>query len=239
MSTNQRDQTIFNGLIKQAASAPSSKTDQQRLVIDLTTAHDWEEIPYLRTADFMIVESNTGTCKVRFNEPNGPEFDLSVYHSFVKSSQLPIERVYLYNAAQAGKAVTLALGGDSSLQATTNPTVAAITGAISIADTAGTTINPTEMATTPVQYTKTLAVADTEYDQALPAGTKKFLIQCRDDTSVIRYAVVTGKVAAPTDPYGTVKANKAYNEDQIKAAAVTLYLASATAGAVVEITAWS
>jgi len=114
-----------------------------------------------------------------------------------------------------------------------------LSGNMYLKDTAGVTINPAEMATTPVQYITTLAVANTEYSQALPAGTKKFTVQCRDSTSVIRWATVTGKVATPTDPYGTLKADRGMSEDALKLAAITLFLASATAGAVVEITAWS
>jgi len=239
MSALTRDQEIQAGLIKVSAGRPSTKVDQQRFEVSLAVARDWEEITGVRAADFMIVESLTGTAKIRFNEINGPEYDLTLYHSFSKSAQQPIERIYLYNAAQATKTLKFSLGGDSAFQATTNPTVASITGAINIADSGGSTINPAEMATTPVLYAKTLTVADTEYSQALPAGTKKFLFHCRDLTSVIRYAFVTGKVATPTDPYGTLQPGVAYNEDFIKLAATTLYLASSSAGAVVEITAWS
>jgi len=239
MSLVKRDQEIFAGLTRITANQPSQKVDQQRFEISLTTARDYEEIQGVRDADFMLIESLNGTAKIRINEVKGPEYDLTVYHSFVKSSIVPIQRLFLYNAAQSGKILKLTLGGDASFQATTNPTVAAITGAINIADTAGTTINPTEMATTPAQYAVTLTNANTEYSQALPAGTKKFNVKCRDTTSIVRLAFVTGKVAAPTDPYATLQANQPYNEDQVKLAAQTIYLASPVAGAIVEIMAWT
>ena len=238
MSQTQRDQAIFHGLIKQAATTPSMKTDQQRFEIDLTTAHSWEEIPNLHAADFMIVESIDGTAKVHFNEPNGPEYDLTIYRSFVKSAAQPIERVYLYNVAQAGKTLKITLGGDASFSAGANPIVT-LSGNVGVKDTASTQINPSEMASTPILYTKTCASANTEYSQALPAGTKKFMVKCRDTTSIIRLAFVTGKVATPTDPYLTIQAGASYWEDFVKLAAVTLYVASPTAGAIVEIVDWS
>jgi hypothetical protein len=239
MSLDKRDQEIYAGLVKVTATQPRQKLDQQRFEISLTTARDYEEIQGLREADFMLVESLNGTAKVRLNEVNGPEYDLTVYHSFVKSSMMMIQRVFLYNAAQAGKILKLALGGDASFQATTNPTVAAITGAVSIADTSGSAINPTEMATIPTIYNKTCTVADTEYSQALPAGTKKFVCKFRNAAHAGRIAFVTGKVATPTEPYWSIWANGTYNEDQIKGAAITIYVASGTAGAVLEIVAWS
>jgi hypothetical protein len=187
----------------------------------------------------MLVESLDGTAKVKINERGGPEYDLAVYHSFVKSSMVPIQRVFLYNAAQAGKTLKLALGGDASFQATTNPTVAAIVGAVSIADTSGSAIDPASHAGTPVIYNKTCTVADTEYSQALPAKTKKFLVKFRDSSHSGRLAYVTGKVATPVEPYVTLWAGAPYNEDLIEPATLTLYVASPTAGAVAEITAWS
>lgn len=237
MSLVKRDQEIYLGLTRVTASQPSQKVDQQRFEIDLTTARDYEEISGVRDADFMLVESLNGTAKVRINEVKGPEYDLTVYHSFVKSSSVPIQRIFLYNAAQAGKTLKLSLGGDASFQATTNPTVAAIEGAINIANAAGDTVNPFSHASTPAIYNVTLTNANTEYSQALTLA-KKILVHCRDATSIIRLAFVTGKVAAPTEPYLTIPATIAYNDDGILFTG-TIYVASATAGAVVEILAWT
>lgn len=92
-------------------------------------------------------------------------------------------------------------------------------------------------ATSPNTYNVTLTVADTEYSQALPANTKRFSVQARTAVDV-RHAFVTGKVAAPTAPYNTLKANGSYYEDKVQTNA-TIYLASSTAGTVVEIIAWT
>ncbi len=93
-------------------------------------------------------------------------------------------------------------------------------------------------ATTPVIYNKTMTLADTEYSQALPANTKKYTIQTRDGTA-FRMAFVTGKVAAPTEPYFSIGADGFHHEDLIEPASLTLYFACDEAAKVAEILAWS
>jgi len=105
-------------------------------------------------------------------------------------------------------------------------------------DVAGNQVNPASMAGTPAIYNVTMTNANTEYNQALPANCKKFLIHTRDGTS-FRLAFVTGKVATPTEPYFTIPASVPYWEDLIQPGSATLYFACAVAGKVVEIIAWS
>lgn len=93
-------------------------------------------------------------------------------------------------------------------------------------------------ASTPTLYNVTLTLADTEYSQALPANCKVLGFQCRTSFNV-RLAFVTGKVAAPTAPYLTLKADSTYFMDTCDLASGTLYLASSEAGVVVEIEAWA
>lgn len=89
----------------------------------------------------------------------------------------------------------------------------------------------------PITYNVTLTNADTEYSQPLPPGTQKFTVQAR--TSVdIRHAWVTGKVAGPTAPYNTLKSSFNWWEDCLFLEDKSLYLASSTAGTVVEIQVW-
>jgi len=92
-------------------------------------------------------------------------------------------------------------------------------------------------ATTPVVYNVTMTNANAEYSQALPANTKKFLIHTQDETA-FRFAFVTGKVATPTAPWLTVLAGSRYFEDMVLTSA-TLYFASASAGKIIEVVAWS
>ena len=92
---------------------------------------------------------------------------------------------------------------------------------------------------TPTIYNVTLTSADTEYSQAMPTNCRRFEWQCRTENTT-RYAFVTGKVATPTAPYMTLKAGDYEDSGPINQAASpsTLYLASSTAGVVVEIVAW-
>ena len=81
--------------------------------------------------------------------------------------------------------------------------------------------------------------ADTEYLHMLPKGCKKFLLHCRDGTA-FRLAFKRGKVATPTQPYFTMKANTSYSEDNLDVEEDTwLYLACGTASKVIEIVQWS
>ena len=86
----------------------------------------------------------------------------------------------------------------------------------------------------PTIYNKTLTLANTEYSQVLPDHTKKLTFQCRTAFD-IRFAFVTGKVATPTAPYMTIKANGAYDEKDLDLVGKTLYLACGNAAKVVEI----
>ena len=97
-----------------------------------------------------------------------------------------------------------------------------------------------DVTSTPTIYNVTLTSADTEYSQALPANCRFFEFQCRTAFAV-RYAYATGKVATPTAPYMTLKSGGSYYSPTIYqgSSPSTLFLASAQAGVVVEITAWT
>ena len=101
------------------------------------------------------------------------------------------------------------------------------------------TENDAEVATTPALYNITMTDLDTQYSQALPAGTKKFEIRCQDPGFATRFAYVTGKVATPTAPYKILLAGEVKSIDNVNLAAQTLYFACSTAGKVFEIEAWT
>lgn len=86
----------------------------------------------------------------------------------------------------------------------------------------------------------TLTSADTEYSQVLSTNCRRFEFQCRTEV-MTRFAFVTGKVAASTAPFMTLKAGDWYDSGPINqgASPSTLYLASSTAGVVIEILAWT
>lgn len=89
----------------------------------------------------------------------------------------------------------------------------------------------------PNVYNVTLTVADKEYSQLLPSSTREFRFRCRTLYDV-RFAFVTGKVAAPTAPYLTLPAGRDYSGDQSDITGKKLYLASSQAGVVVELEIW-
>ena len=95
-----------------------------------------------------------------------------------------------------------------------------------------------DRATTPNEYNVTLTNADTEYSQALPAGTKALEFWARESVD-IRFAFTSGKVATPTAPYFTLKSGTTYYKENLNLSGKTLYLASSTAGTNVEIIAWT
>lgn len=95
--------------------------------------------------------------------------------------------------------------------------------------------------TAPTIYNLTLTLADTEYSQQLPGNCKQYDVQCRT-AAAVRFAYETGKVATPTAPYATLKAGGTFTSDFVPQAnaqdGITIYFASSTAGAVVEIIAY-
>ena len=92
----------------------------------------------------------------------------------------------------------------------------------------------------PEIFNVTMTLADTEYSQELPDKCLTFIVHTRDETA-FRLAFDTGYVATPTAPYFTVPVNSRYVEPQVmnERPPLTIYFASASAGKVIEILAWS
>lgn len=85
----------------------------------------------------------------------------------------------------------------------------------------------------------TLTNANTEYSYTFPTGTNQLSYQARTAVDV-RVCEVTGKVATPTAPYSTLKAGQVAVEAEIDlTSSLTLYFASSTAGAIMEIVYWT
>lgn len=92
--------------------------------------------------------------------------------------------------------------------------------------------------TTPVIHNIAMTLADTEYEQELPAGTKQFEFRCRGAFD-IRYAYETGRVATPTAPYRTLSSGITEYQENLNLPDTTLYVACGTAGQVVELEVWA
>lgn len=95
--------------------------------------------------------------------------------------------------------------------------------------------NAHQAACVPRIFNVTLTSANTEYPQALPTNTRKFTIVPRTSTHVIKYAFNEGESGTL---YMSIGAAGAWN-DNIGIGNLTIYMQSTTAGAVVEIEAWS
>lgn len=86
-----------------------------------------------------------------------------------------------------------------------------------------------------------LTDANTEYSAELPDGTLGFVVQSRNDAADVRIAFQANRVAnASTGTYFTVKGDLSpYREENILSGLPrSIFLASGTAGAVVEILYW-
>lgn len=89
----------------------------------------------------------------------------------------------------------------------------------------------------PYVINTTLTSANTEYGIVLPLNTAFVTLQSRDGTE-LRHAWETGKVAASTAPFATIRASGAFSSPQkivVPADFRTLYLATAGTNVVVEI----
>lgn len=85
----------------------------------------------------------------------------------------------------------------------------------------------------PTVQTLLLVSADTEYSAVLPAGTKYFSFQNRDD-GLLKYRSTSG------GPYWTVFPGQPHPIYNIKGTAtITLYLESPKSGQTVEILSWA
>lgn len=88
---------------------------------------------------------------------------------------------------------------------------------------------------TPIIYNLTLTLADTEYSQALPAGTTKVMYQCRTG-----YAVKVAYTATESGTtYWTIKPDHFLWDDHISATRQTIYVQSEQAGTILEIFCWT
>lgn len=97
---------------------------------------------------------------------------------------------------------------------------------------------PAAEQTTPTLYNIDITLAGTEYSQALPSNTRAIQWKCRQSSDV-RYAFETGKVATPTAPYSTLNADETYCKENVLLTGVTLFVASADTSLVVELDVWT
>lgn len=88
---------------------------------------------------------------------------------------------------------------------------------------------------TPTIINKVLTEANTEYAISLPSGCRKFGMKARNMDNIVKLAFTEGKSGSE---YITLDSGS-YSEDGVLALNTILYVQSPTAGAVVELIAWS
>lgn len=89
--------------------------------------------------------------------------------------------------------------------------------------------------TTPVIYNSSVVLANTEYSQALPAGTKSFMIKVRDFGVTMNLSFVSGQ--SGTNYIQLVGTNFVMEDTNLTG--VTLYFQCDTAAVTAEILAWT
>lgn len=84
----------------------------------------------------------------------------------------------------------------------------------------------------------TITTLDTQYSQALQVGCRRLRIRCRT-AAAIRIAFVTGKVAASTAPFLTIKSGEVWDSgDGFNGYGQTLYVGAGAGSLVAEIEEW-
>ncbi|MBW7956539.1 MAG: hypothetical protein H3C68_01485 [Deltaproteobacteria bacterium] len=193
-------------------------------VIDLSTARNNEVLTIEGTYLFVFDATDFGSnLSVRFNEVYMDALTLTKS----RGVRLPFYRVYLTNAAQPGKTLTLIYGvSDTPIEAIAQVEVV-FSGAVEITEAV------VEVATAPAIYNVDCPLAGTEYSQALPGGTKKFSIKARGGDLQVCFSNGQSGVT-----YVLLTDGQALFEDNVNLTGKTLYFQSSQAGTDAEIIAW-
>jgi hypothetical protein len=101
--------------------------------------------------------------------------------------------------------------------------------------------SPVVATNVPTLFNVTMTTANSEYNQALPANTKKVLmsVQAGNSSFNYRYAFVSGKAAPPISPFKQYNGDIEYGIDNINIASGTIYFACSLAGQVMQIECWT
>ena len=93
---------------------------------------------------------------------------------------------------------------------------------------------------TPLIYNVSMVAANTEYSQALPANTKKYMVHLRDEAYVFDLAFAIGLVRPGTGVCIRVPVGCRYESPEVLiGTAPTVYFSCQTAAQVAEIEVWT
>lgn len=96
-----------------------------------------------------------------------------------------------------------------------------------------------ENPTTPHIFNVPMTLANTEYNQLLPSGTKKISASIQTNDAAFRLAYRTGLVATPTAPFLTIPTAGEYTEKTIYLSVQSLFFACSGPGKIMQIMAWT
>lgn len=91
---------------------------------------------------------------------------------------------------------------------------------------------------TPMIFNINAVLANTEYSQILPLGTRTFSLFIQENDTIYRIAFETGRVATPTRPFIQIPAGGAYSQTDINTDA-TIFFATTAANRWLQIIAWT
>lgn len=190
--------------------------------LDLTTARSEEE--FTVAGNYIIILDATdlnANIQLRFNEMEADQITLKKRQGL----KVPFYRMFITNAAQAGKTVTIAYGiNDTPLEIVDQSAVIDIN---SIAQ-AVTVYN----GSIPAIYNVSCAVAGTEYSQAFGGYRQKFTVKARGGPLKVCFTATESGTK-----YIYLADGESWSEDNIKSS-LTLYFQSPTAGTIAEVLTW-
>ncbi|MBI5970576.1 MAG: hypothetical protein HY884_05425 [Deltaproteobacteria bacterium] len=190
------------------------------ITLDLSTARS-DYAQSIAGNYFIVLEATdiNANVQVRFNESYCDAATLKKRQGF----KIPFYRVFITNAVQAGKTLTIAYGvNESPLEFIDQSAAIDVTSIAHLESNA------------PALYNVSCAVAGTEYSQALPANTKKFTVKARGGSLKVCFTSTESGTKYILLPDGS-----SMSEDLVYLAAQTLYFQSPTTGAVAEIIAYT
>jgi len=230
--------TRFRGQEKEEGEANINWFSDEQ-VIDLGVARENEVIfnrggKALYITEFHASPDNT---RIRFNNVASPYYRM--HRGYIKAN---FSKIYLTNAAQSGKTLKFVVSSRDFAEfhlevgydiQNVYDDVHSTMGLIDSIK-----LNNIRAACLPTIFNVAITNADTEYSQAIPAGTKRIKVVLADGAT-FRLAWETGKVAAPTAPYWTQPANIPYEEKiGLYLSAQTLYIADSVGTKICQILCW-
>ncbi len=241
------DNVLVLDMLKRRSRLDPAKMEwfSEQQTVSLAKAHSNTEI-WNRGGRGLFITKMDGTpttTLMRFNNIAGSIYE--VHPGYIKGA---FQKIYLTNAAEAGKTLKFVVGYRNfgefmMLDPATNA------GLVTLAQTLMNATSPKDLndlygallklvSTTPIIYNIEMADPDTEYSQVLPSNCHAFRAVLADGAS-FRFAFVEGKVETPTAPYFTQPANIPYEEKDLTLTGKTFYFADDIGTKIMQMVCWT